>query len=77
MMPIHHILSEARVVHKLADTVFRLEFVRNGYQFLGHVPGPLHQVLSDLDVGDEVRVEMTPYDLQKAKIVRKIPKLAK
>ncbi len=67
------ILTNARVISKLDVHTLRLSFLRNGHQCLGHIPMKLRHDLEDLSPGDLVRVEMTPYDMDKAKIVAKLP----
>ncbi len=55
----------------LPGTLFRVELV-NGHQVLAHVCGKLRKRFMALTVGDRVKMEMVPYDLQKACIVGQV-----
>jgi translation initiation factor IF-1 len=44
----------------------------NGHQVLAHVCGKLRKKFMALAVGDRVKMEMVPYDLQKACIVGQV-----
>ena len=50
-----------RVVELLPNAMFRVELA-NGHEILGHPAGEVRQT------GDEVLVELTPYDLTKGRI---------
>lgn len=40
----------------------------NGHQVLAHISGKMRKHFIRISVGDKVRVEMFPYDLDKARI---------
>lgn len=59
---------EGKVVSVLPETMFRVE-IANGHQVLAHISGKLRKNFIKLTVGDRVKMEMTPQDLGKARIV--------
>lgn len=52
----------------LPNTMFRVE-VTGGKIILGHLSGKMRMNYIRVMPGDKVRVEMTPYDLNKGRIV--------
>ncbi len=57
-----------KVVELLPNAMFRVE-LENGHEILGHTAGKMRKFRIRSVVGDRVRVEMTPYDLSKGRIV--------
>ena len=51
----------------LAGTMFRVR-VPNGHEFLAHISGKMRKRFIRLVVGDRVRIEVSPYDMSKARI---------
>ncbi len=62
------IAMEGRVLESLPNTTFRVE-LENGHIVLGHISGKMRKNYIRILPGDKVSVEMTPYDLSKARIV--------
>ena len=62
---------EGKVVAVLPGTMFRVE-ISNGHQVLAHISGKLRKNFIKLTVGDRVKMEMTPQDLEKARIVYRL-----
>ena len=60
--------AEGVIVAVLPDAKFRVELA-NGHRFLGFGPRRLRVALGRLRAGDRVRVEMSPCDLSKGRIV--------
>lgn len=56
------------VLENLPNTMFRLQ-LENGHKVLGHISGRLRKNYIRILPGDKVKVELTPYDLSKARIV--------
>lgn len=56
------------VVEKLPNTMFRVE-LENGHQINAHISGRMRKHYIRILTGDKVKVEMTPYDLSKGRIV--------
>lgn len=52
----------------LAGTMFRVT-LRNGHEVLAHISGKMRKRFIRLVIGDNVRLEMSPYDADKARIV--------
>jgi translation initiation factor IF-1 len=55
-------------VDVLPNNLFRVELA-NGHRFVAHASGKLRMHFIRLVSGDEVMVEMSPYDLSKGLIV--------
>lgn len=62
---------EGRIMTVLAGTMFRVE-LDNKHQVLAHISGKMRKRFIRLTVGDRVRMEMSPYDLDKARITYRI-----
>ena len=56
------------VIQVLPGTMFRVE-LPNGHVVLAHISGKMRKNFIRISVGDRVQVEMSPYDLAKARIV--------
>jgi translation initiation factor IF-1 len=56
------------VVQALANTRFRVE-LETGAEVLAHVAGKMRKNFIRIVPGDKVRVELSPYDLTKGRIV--------
>jgi len=65
---------EAEVVQALPNTMFRLEFEmgEKTHQILGHISGRLRKNFIRILPGDRVRVELSPYDLTRGRITRRL-----
>ena len=57
----------AKVVEALPNAVFRVQ-LSNGHQLVAHVSGKMRMHYIRILPGDKVTVELTPYDLTKARI---------
>jgi translation initiation factor IF-1 len=55
------------VVKVLPATMYRVK-LENGHEVLAHISGKMRKHFIRISVGDRVSVEMSPYDLQKARI---------
>lgn len=44
----------------------------NGYEVLAHISGKMRKRFIKIVVGDKVRMEMSPYDMTKARITFRI-----
>jgi translation initiation factor IF-1 len=62
---------EGRILAVLAGTMFRVELT-NKHQVLAHISGKMRKRFIRLTVGDRVKMEMSPYDLNKARIVYRL-----
>ena len=59
------------VTQVLPGTMFRVA-LPNGHEVLAHISGKMRKRFIRLSVGDRVKLEMTPYDLDKARIVYRL-----
>lgn len=59
---------EGTVTEALANTQFRVE-LENGHQVLAHVAGKMRKHFIRIVPGDKVVVEVSPYDLNRGRIV--------
>jgi translation initiation factor IF-1 len=62
-----HIQLTGTVTQVLPGTMFRVA-LPNGHQVLAHISGKMRKHFIRIGVGDQVQVEMSPYDLGKARI---------
>ena len=65
------IVTEGKIVSVLPGTMFRVE-LENQHVVLAHISGKMRKRFIRLTVGDRVKVEMSPYDLDKARIVYRL-----
>jgi translation initiation factor IF-1 len=59
---------EGEISSVLAGTMFRVR-LESGHEVLAHISGKMRKRFIRLVVGDKVKMEMSPYDLTKARIV--------
>ncbi len=57
-----------QVIENLPSATFKVK-LENGHVVLGHISGKMRKNYIRILPGDRVNVEMTPYDLSKARIV--------
>lgn len=62
------IVMEGTVVETLPNTMFRVQ-LENGHIVTAHISGRMRKNYIRILTGDKVKVEMTPYDLTKGRIV--------
>ena len=67
-MPKDVIRVEGRVLEALPNAVFRVE-LENGHRVMAHVSGRMRMHFIRILPGDQVSVELSPYDLTKGRIV--------
>lgn len=58
---------EGTVVETLPNTTFKVE-LENGHQILAHISGKLRINYIKILPGDKVKVELSPYDLNRGRI---------
>jgi len=59
---------QAKVIEALPNAMFRVE-LENGHKLLAHVSGKMRMNFIRILPGDQVTVEMSPYDLTRGRIV--------
>ena len=62
------IQMEGKVIETLPNTMFRVE-LENGHVVTAHISGRMRKHYIRIMTGDAVTVELTPYDLEKGRIV--------
>ena len=59
------------VVDTLPNTMFRVK-LENGHVDIAHISGKMRKHYIRILTGDQVKVEMTPYDLSKGRITYRV-----
>ncbi|HON87259.1 MAG: translation initiation factor IF-1 [Firmicutes bacterium] len=62
---------EGRVIEPLPNAMFRVE-VEGGHVVLAHISGKMRINFIKILPGDKVLVELSPYDLTRGRIVRRL-----
>jgi translation initiation factor IF-1 len=66
-VPDEPLQTTARVVSPIDSRAYRAE-LPNGKPVVAHLPGRLATLAAEIQPGSEVRVEISPYDLDRARI---------
>ena len=69
------ILVEGLVIEALPGTQFKVR-LENGHEVLAYLSGKMRKYYIRILLGDRVRVEMSPYDLSRGRIVYRHKKYA-
>lgn len=64
------------IIENLSNSMFRVE-LENGVEIICHISGKIRINNIRLMVGDNVKVEMSPYDVTKGRIVTRINNISK
>ena len=59
---------EGTLVEKLPNAMFKVE-LENGHVVLAHISGKLRMNFIRILPGDKVKIELSPYDLNKGRII--------
>jgi translation initiation factor IF-1 len=62
------LVLEGKVTEALPNTSFRVK-LDNGYEVLAYLSGKMRKYYIRVLLGDRVRVELSPYDLTRGRIV--------
>ena len=62
------IVQDGTVVEALSNATFRVE-LENEHIIIAHISGKMRMFYIKILPGDRVRVEMSPYDLSKGRII--------
>ena len=65
------IVIEGTIKSVLPGTMFRV-MLDNKHEVLAHISGKMRKRFIRLTVGDRVKMEMSPYDLEKARITYRL-----
>jgi translation initiation factor IF-1 len=60
--------QDGTIVEALGNARFRVE-LENGHQVMAHISGKMRMHYIKILPGDKVKLEMSPYDLSKGRIV--------
>jgi translation initiation factor IF-1 len=60
--------QDGTIVEALSNAMFRVE-LQNGHQLIAHISGKMRMNYIKILPGDKVKIEMSPYDLSKGRIV--------
>ena len=60
--------QDGTIVEALSNAMFRVE-LQNGHEVIAHITGKMRMLYIKILPGDKVRIEMSPYDLTKGRIV--------
>lgn len=60
--------QDGTIVESLSNAMFRVE-LENGHEIIAHISGKMRMHFIRIVPGDKIRVEMSPYDLSKGRIV--------
>ena len=62
---------DGTVIDTLPNTMFRVQ-LENGHIVTAHISGKMRKHYIRILTGDQVKVEMTPYDLTKGRITYRV-----
>ncbi|UCH12799.1 MAG: translation initiation factor IF-1 [Candidatus Omnitrophota bacterium] len=62
------IQAEGTIIEALPNAMFRVE-LDNGHRVLAHVSGKMRMYFIRIVPGDRVKLELSPYDLTKGRII--------
>lgn len=65
------IVQEGEVLESLPNASFRVS-LENGQTILAHISGKIRLNYIKILPGDKVQVELSPYDLTKGRIIRRL-----
>ncbi len=60
--------QDGTIVEALSNAMFKVE-LENGHQLIAHISGKMRMNYIKILPGDKVKLEMSPYDLSKGRIV--------
>lgn len=60
--------QDGTIVEALSNAMFRVE-LQNGHRVIAHISGKMRMHYIKILPGDRVKLEMSPYDLTKGRIV--------
>ncbi len=60
--------QDGTIIEALSNAMFRVE-LENGHEIIAHISGKMRMHYIKILPGDKVKVEMSPYDLTKGRII--------
>ncbi len=67
------LVLDGKIVEALPNTSFRVE-LENGHTVLAYLSGKMRKFYIRVLLGDKVRVELSPYDLDRGRIIYRYKK---
>ena len=68
------LVLDGKIVEALPNTSFRVE-LENGHTVLAYLSGKMRKFYIRVLLGDKVRVELSPYDLDRGRIIYRYKKI--
>jgi translation initiation factor IF-1 len=65
------IKTKGIILEAFANAMFRVQ-LDNGHNVTAHVSGKIRLNFINISVGDKVELEMSPYDMQRARITKRL-----
>ena len=62
---------EGEIVDVLPNAMFKVK-LENGHEILSYISGKMRRFEIRILMGDKVSLEMTPYDLSRGRIIRRL-----
>ena len=66
------IVVEGEVIENLPNTLFRVKLLKSEKVILCYLSGKLRKNFIKILPGDKVRIEMSPYDLERGRIIYRL-----
>ncbi|MCS6979894.1 MAG: translation initiation factor IF-1 [Flavobacteriales bacterium] len=63
--------QDGEIVEALSNAMFRVR-LKNGHMVTAHISGKMRMNYIKILPGDMVKLEMSPYDLSKGRIIRRL-----
>ena len=60
--------QDGKIIEALSNAMFRVQ-LENGHEVIAHISGKMRMHYIKILPGDKVKLEMSPYDLSKGRIV--------
>ena len=60
--------QDGTIIEALSNAMFRVK-LENGHELVAHISGKMRMYYIKILPGDKVKLEMSPYDLSKGRIV--------
>jgi translation initiation factor IF-1 len=67
------LVLDGKIIEALPNTSFRVE-LENGHSVLAYLSGKMRKFYIRVLLGDKVRVELSPYDLDRGRIIYRYKK---
>jgi translation initiation factor IF-1 len=67
------LVLDGKIIEALPNTSFRVE-LENGHSVLAYLSGKMRKFYIRVLLGDRVRVELSPYDLERGRIIYRYKK---